>query len=415
VTPSKEKRRREIREKALSAKEKPAPLGPDVDLTQFKEGTGGAPKVEDLDTLGTQERRVFADVGIDPTRQGIAGAYVQVDQEDILLDLMLKVEGLEVLPLSQALAKHPEVEDYLWGLVHVDTDKYTAQVALHGHEGYFIRAKAGHKIVEPVQSCLLMKSPRIQQNLHNIVIVEEGAELHLITGCVTPHRLEQAIHLGISEFYLQKNAKLTFVMVHSWSQATEVRPRTGVLLEEGAHYISNYVILSPVRSLQSFPTCTLQGANAKADLYSVVYGVEDSVVDVGGRLILEGPDAQGQVISRTVAKDHSDVMVRGELIGRHSDTRAHLSCNGLLLSPTARIRAVPQLSAETSGTALSHEATVGKVEAEQLNYLMSRGLTEEEATNLIVRGFMTLRVPGLPPSLQASIDKAIDVTMQKGM
>jgi Fe-S cluster assembly scaffold protein SufB len=412
---SNDKRRREIREKALGAKEKPAPLGPDVDLTQFKEDTGGAAKVEDLDNLGAQERRVFANVGIDPTRRGIAGAYVQVDQEDILLDLMLKVEGLEVLPLSQALARHPEVQDYLWQLVPVDTDKYTAQVALHGHEGYFIRAKAGYKIVEPVQSCLLMKSPRIQQNLHNIVIVEEGAELHLITGCVAPHRLEQAIHLGISEFYLQRNAKLTFVMVHNWSEATEVRPRTGVLLEEGAHYISNYVILSPVRSLQSFPTCTLRGANAKADLYSVVYGLQQSIVDVGGRLILEAPGAQGQVISRTVAKDHSDVMARGELIGRHGDTRAHLSCNGLLLSPTARIRAVPQLFAETSGTALSHEATVGKVEAEQLNYLMSRGLTEEEATNLIVRGFMTLRVPGLPPSLQSSIDKAIDITMQKGM
>jgi len=408
-------RKRKIREKAMKAKDKPAALGPDVDLDRFEEGDSTPPKVDKLEKLRIEERRLLSEIGVDPTRKGTAGAYVQIDQEDILLDLMLQVEGLEILPLTQALSRDPSLEELLWNLVPVDTDKYTSQVALHGHEGYFIRAKAGAKITEPVQSCLLMKTPRIQQNVHNLIIVEENAELHLITGCATPKELERAIHLGISEFYLHKNAKLTFTMIHRWSEATEVRPRSAVLLQEGAHYISNYVVLSSVHSLQSYPTVTLQGKDAKADLYSVVYGQGKSQIDIGGRLILNGPGTQGQVISRTVARDHSQVIARGELIGRHTDSRAHLACDGLLLSPTAQIKAIPELRAETTGTALSHEATVGKVEAEQLNYLMSRGLTEKEATDLIVRGFVTLRPPGLPPMLQSAIDKAVELTIKSGM
>jgi len=412
----KDKERTKLREKALAAKDKPAALGPDIDLARYKAGDEDEPKVEvgRLDRLGEEERKLLSEVGVDPEQAKAAGAYVQVDQQDILLDLMLGVEGLEVLTLSQAMERYSWVEDLLWHLVPVNADKYTAQVALHGHEGYFIRAKAGARIVNPVQACLLMKTPRIQQNVHNLIIVEEGAELHLITGCATPQRLERALHLGVSEFYLRKNAKLTFTMIHRWSPATEVRPRSAVLLEDGASFISNYVILSPVSSLQSYPTVTLQGARSKAELYSVVYATKNSQVDIGGRLILEGPGSQGQVVSRSVALDRARVTARGELVGRHPDSRAHLKCDGLLLSPTAQIKAVPMLRAETTGTSLSHEATVGKVEAEQLNYLMSRGLTEEEATTLIVRGFMTLRAPDLPPILQEAIDKAVELTLQGG-
>lgn len=411
---AKKESRKELRERALKAKEKPATLGPDVNLKQYDKGKATEAKISGIEDLGVEEQKLLTEVGLSPS-SGTAGTYIQVDQEDILLDLMLQTEGLEILTLSQALKKYPVYEEMLWQLVPVDADKYTAQVALHGHEGYFIRAEAGHKIVEPVLSCLLMKTPRIQQNVHNLIIVEEDAELHLITGCATPRQLEQALHLGISEFYLQKNAKLTFTMIHRWAPATQVRPRSATRLEDGAQYISNYIVLSPVRSLQSFPTIYLQGTHSKAELYSVIYGLEDSHVDIGGRLILEGAGSQGQVVSRTVAQDHSFIVTRGDLIGRHPDTRAHLTCDGLLLSRFASIQAVPSLKAETTGTALTHEATVGKVEAEQLNYLMSRGLTEEEATNLIVRGFMTLYVPGLPPVLQNAINHAIELTLESGM
>jgi len=110
-----------------------------------------------------------------------------------------------------------------------------------------------------------------------------------------------------------------------------------------------------------------------------------------------------------------EIIARGDLVGLSSQTKARLECDGLLISDSAVIRAVPMLVARAEGAELSHEATVGKVGAEQLNYLMSRGLDEEEATSLIIRGFVKLKVPGLPPALQSSIDDAIKMSLEGGM
>lgn len=204
-------------------------------------------------------------------------------------------------------------------------------------------------------------------------------------------------------------------MVHKWNDQTDVRPRSATIVEQNGQYISSYAILSSIRSIQTFPRVHLLGRGARANLYSVIHGSKSSQYDVGGLLSLEHRRTGGRVVSKTIAHDRADVIARGDLVGLASDTRARLECDGLLLSDTASIRAVPMLHARAEGTELSHEATVGKVGAEQLNYLMSRGLDEDEATSLIVSGFMKLKVPGLPPALQASIDDAIRLSLLGGM
>ncbi|MHA1862467.1 MAG: SufB/SufD family protein, partial [Candidatus Thorarchaeota archaeon] len=272
-------------------------------------------------------------------------------------------------------------------------------------------AKAGAKIAMPVQSCLIMKKNQTVQNVHNIIIAEEGSELHIITGCATPSNVEQSLHLGVSEFYVKKNAQLSFTMVHRWSEKTDVRPRSAAIVDEYATFISSYALLSPLRSIQTFPKVRLVGPGAKSDLYSIVYGSKDSRYDIGGLLSLEAPRTSGKVISRSIATDSSEIIARGDLVGLAGQTKARLECDGLLISDSAVIRAVPMLVARAEGAELSHEATVGKVGAEQLNYLMSRGLDEEEATSLIIRGFVKLKVPGLPPALQSSIDDAIRMSL----
>jgi Fe-S cluster assembly scaffold protein SufB len=146
-----------------------------------------------------------------------------------------------------------------------------------------------------------------------------------------------------------------------------------------------------------------------------VYGSQNSFYDIGGKIHLEAPQSSGILVSRAIAADQSHVVTRGEIIGKTPKTRGHLRCDGLLLSETARISAIPQLEAQTKDAALSHEATVGKIEAEQLNYLMARGLSEEEAQSLIVQGFLTLETPELPPIIQQSVDKAIHLTLSKGI
>ncbi|MDH4212372.1 MAG: SufD family Fe-S cluster assembly protein [Candidatus Odinarchaeota archaeon] len=403
------------KKRARSAREKTAPYGDDINLEEYEYSTSHPSDLESLDNISKQDRTLVREVGFDPSQKRVSGSFMQFDNESILADVLIQQEGLEVMPTDLALKKYEWLHDYLWNAVQVDTDKYTARSELENYSGYFIRATAGSRIEMPVQSCLLMKKNQSVQNVHNIIIAEEGSELHIITGCATPANVEKSLHLGISEFYVKKKARLTFTMVHRWSEKIDVRPRSATIVEENGTFISSYAILSPLKSIQTFPKVRLVGPGAKTDLYSVVYGSKSSKYDVGGLLSLEAPKSNGKVISRSIATDECEIIARGDLIGLSGETRGRLECDGLLVSNTAVIRAVPMLAARAEGSELSHEATVGKVGAEQLSYLMSRGLNEDEATSLIIRGFVKLKVPDLPPALQKSIDDAIKMSMEGGM
>ncbi|MHA1238931.1 MAG: SufB/SufD family protein [Candidatus Odinarchaeia archaeon] len=400
----------DLKEKALKAKDKKPQIGDDVSLENFST-QDTYETLSDIGELKSDEKQLLKDVGLNLEKS--PGAYVQVDQSKVFYTS--RYENVEVLPTAEAIEKYKWLKEYWWKAVPVDLDKFTANVELEPFNGYFIRSKPNTKTTTPVQSCLMLKTFRSKQNIHNVIIAEENSEIHVITGCAAPTKLETALHLGITEFYVKKNAKLTFTMIHKWSSGTVVKPRAVAILEEGAVFINNYIILSPVKEIQTFPTVYLKGEGAKAELYSVIYGSGASKYDVGGRIVVEAKNTRGKVVSRAVATDETKIYARGHLVGKSPDTRAHLECNGLLLSDKAEIHAVPQLSALVSGTELSHEATVGKIEAEQLIYLMSRGLTEEQANDLIVRGFMTVRIPELPDALEKSIDQAIKLTKFKAL
>ncbi|NHI83968.1 MAG: SufD family Fe-S cluster assembly protein [Candidatus Thorarchaeota archaeon] len=404
----------DLRKRAIKAKEKKAEYGADLDLEEYSYSSAPG-QIESLDEISESDRDLVKDVGFNPSQDGVSGSFLQFDNEGIFADVLLKQEGLEILPITEALSKYDWLQDYLWNAVSVDTDKYTARSEITDYNGYFIRAKAGACIQMPVQSCLVMKRNQSVQNVHNIVIAEEGSELHIITGCATPSGVEQSLHLGISEFYVKKKARMTFTMVHRWSEMMDVRPRSATVVEEGGTHISSYAILSPVKSIQTYPEVHLVGMNAKADHYSVVYGSQSSSYDIGSLLFLEAPRTHGKVVSRSIATDASEVITRGDLVGLSGETKARLECDGLLISNEASIRAIPMLHAKAEGAELSHEATVGKVGADQLTYLMSRGLNEEEAASLIIRGFVKLKVPDLPPALQSSIDEAIKMSLEGGM
>ncbi|MBD3408024.1 MAG: SufD family Fe-S cluster assembly protein [Candidatus Lokiarchaeota archaeon] len=403
----------EQKEKAKSAIDRKAKYGSDIDLDGFQYG-GSAQSIKS-DQISKEDRDLVAEVGFDPDQKDVSGSFAQFDNESILADVLMTQEGLEVLPISEALERYDWLSEYLWNAVSVDTDKYTARSELEEYDGYFIRALPGKKIQMPVQTCLVMKKKQFAQNVHNILIAEEGSELHIVTGCATPSSVERSLHLGVSEFYVKKDARMTFTMVHKWNEAVDVRPRSAAIVEENGVFVSSYAVLSPIKSIQSYPKVRLIGRNARAELYSVVYGTKDSVYDIGGSLVLEANGTSGKVISRTIATENSEIIARGDLQGRVEGVKARLECNGLLLSDTAKIVAVPILDASAEGVELSHEATVGKVGADQLNYLMSRGLEEDEATSLIVQGFIQLQAPDLPPALQNTIDEAIKMTLEQGL
>ncbi len=396
------------KDKARAAAAKPAALGEDIDLGIYASSAEEQPYQADPSKLPAKARERMLEAGIildDPGQR--AGTFIQMDNAPV--HSSVRQEGVEVMAVSQALEKYDWLSDYWWQAVAVDTDKYTANIELNQHNGYFIRALPGYKTIYPVQACLYLAKARLAQNVHNIIIAEENSELHIITGCTTASNEEAGLHLGVSEFYIKKGAKVTFTMIHSWNPEVAVRPRTGVMIEENGLFLSNYVLTKPVRSLQMYPTARCVGENAVVRFNSILVAAPGSSLDVGSRAILDAKGAKTEIISRAITTGGS-IVARGYIEGNAPDVKGHLECRGLILMGEGIIHAIPELKGTLAGIDLSHEAAVGKIAEEEVEYLMARGLTRSEATATIVRGFLKVDIEGLPPLLSAELQRAIEAS-----
>lgn len=401
--------REEIVSRAQKAIKKRASFGEDIGFQEYQDDGDPHDYLARLQDLSQEEKMDMLKVGVDIKEKERAGTFVQKDHS--VIHTSVHQEGLEVLSITEALARYPWLEDYYWRAVAVDTDKYTARAELHREHGYFIRALPGVKVIYPVQACLYITQDGLIQDVHNIIIAEEGSELHIITGCTTSKHTGSGMHIGVSEFYIKKNAKLSFTMVHSWAENVAVRPRTGTIVEEGGVFLSNYICMHPVRSLQMYPTAYLAGRESLARFHSILLGQPDSHLDIGSRVVLRGEKSRAEIVARSITKG-GYVINRGHLVGEVPDVRGHLECRGLMLAPHGVIYAIPELEARVEGVDLSHEAAVGKIAEEEIEYLMARGLTEEEAAATIVRGFLNVKIMGLPPELEEEVRRAIELSQE---
>lgn len=395
--------------RAQKALEKHAVYGDDIDFNKFQDEGEPHEYLSHLKDLSIEEQRDMLLAGVDVSEKERAGTFIQEDHSVIHTSVLQ--EGLEVLNISEALEKYDWLDEYYWRAVAVDADKYTARTELHGKNGYFIRALPGVKSTYPIQSCLYIGQEGLLQSVHNIIIAEEGSDLHLITGCTTGHGVGSGMHIGVSEIYVKKNAKLSFTMVHSWADDVVVRPRTTTLVEDGGVFLSNYICLKPVRSIQMYPTAYLVGRDSVARYHSILVGQPNSNLDVGSRVVLQGENSRAEIIARSLTRGGA-ITNRGHLVGKVAGVKGHLECRGLMLSGEGLIYAVPELEARVDGVDLSHEAAVGKIAEEEIEYLMARGLTEEEATATIVRGFLNVKIMGLPPDLEREVQRAIEQSEQ---
>jgi Fe-S cluster assembly scaffold protein SufB len=174
-----------------------------------------------------------------------------------------------------------------------------------------------------------------------------------------------------------------------------------VIIEEGGSLSNNYICMRPVKTLQMFPTATLAGKGAVASFNTVIYASMGNI-DFGSHVILNAPETSAESISRVVSVG-GEVIARGKMTGMVPGARAHLECVGLLLSEKGRIDSIPELDGRSNDLDMSHEAAVGRISEEELEYLMARGLTSEQATSVIVRGFLDVEIKGLPEELRQEI------------
>jgi hypothetical protein len=366
--------------------------------------------VDDLNRIHESDAEQFLNVGVDTQETIRSGSFIQKDKS--VIHCKTCQPGVEVMGISQAVARHEWLQNYLWKNISPDKDEYTRRVREIPHEGYFIRSLPGAIIREPVQACLYIARENFSQHVHNLVIAEENSELHIITGCATAPHLVSGLHVGVSEFYVKKNARLIFTMIHDWGEQVNVRPRTVTHVEEGGVIISNYVSLKPVGSLQMFPTTYLAGRGAVGRFNSILVAAAGTHMDVGSRIVLEAPETRAEIISRAITTGGT-IIARGDLIGKAPGIKAHLECKGLILN-NGVMQAIPELTGHVPGVEMSHEAAVGKIDKREIEYLMARGLDEEAAVSTIVRGFLNVNIQGLPPALKERLDRAIAET-QKDM
>jgi Fe-S cluster assembly scaffold protein SufB len=383
----------------------------DINIENYNLDATDHAYVEKLSQIESTDAKQFLDVGIDIDENARIGTFIQKDKS--VIHCKTRQAGVEVMSISQAREKHPWLSDYMWKNISPDTDKFILQAKKNSHEGYFIHALDGVKAKDPIQSCLYLAEEGFSQNVHNVVVAEQESELHIITGCATAPHLKSGLHIGVSEFYVKKGAKLTFTMIHDWGEKINVRPRTVIRVEEGGTIISNYISLKPVGSLQMFPTTHLNGKGAVARFNSILVAGPGSFLDVGSRVVLNAPDTRAEIISRGISSGGS-IIARGELVGKVSGIKAHLECNGLILND-GLMQAIPELIGYVPGVEMSHEAAVGKIDQREIEYLMARGLDEEEAISTIVRGFLNVDIEGLPADLKKKLDETISETQKEMM
>lgn len=382
-----------------------------VDLNRYDSRADAHAYLDDLSQLPAADARKLLDVGVSTGDGDRAGTFLQMDRS--VVHCKTTQPGVEILGITEAAARYDWLEGYLWQHIQPDQDAYTAHSRKLPHEGYFIRAEAGAKLAHPVQSCLYIAKQGFAQNVHNVVIAEPGSDLHIITGCATAPHLTAGLHIGISEFYVKKGARLTFTMIHDWGEKVDVRPRSVTVVEEGGVLVSNYISLRPLGTLQMFPTTYLRGPGAVGRFNSILVASRGSHLDVGSRIVLEAPETRAEIISRAITYG-GDIIARGDLVGKAAGIKAHLECKGLILND-GLMQAIPELTGHVPGVEMSHEAAVGKIDRGEIEYLMSRGLDEEAAVSTIVRGFLNVDIEGLPPQLQAKLDQAIADTQNDMM
>jgi hypothetical protein len=392
-----------LRDRAESAKSRSSEFGPDIDLNAFSCDAEAHKKIPKLDDLPDEIKSRAASAGMNMAEERRAGSFFQTDHSPVFSSSYQN--GIEVMNITEALEKYDWLSEYSWNTLHVDADKYTAAAELREHQGYFLRALPGVKCDVPVQACLYMSRNHLAQHVHNIIIAEPGSELNIITGCAVGRHVNNGLHIGASEFYVKKDARITFTMIHNWAEDISVRPRSTVVVEENGVFMNNYICMKPVRTLQMYPTTYCVGENATARYYNILLAHEGSAFDIGSRVFLQAPGSRAEIITRAITEGGS-IIARGHLVGEVQGIKAHLECRGLILSEHGTIHAIPELEAKTNDLDMSHEAAIGKIAAEEIQYLMARGLSSEEATSIIIRGFLDIKIRELPESLEKEIKNA---------
>ncbi|WP_026380942.1 SufD family Fe-S cluster assembly protein [Afifella pfennigii] len=354
--------------------------------------------------LSEEEKSLLARVGYQG-EESRAGTCVLVDQS--VRCASVGDPGVEIMPLREALIQYDWVQDLMFGLVDPGESDHIKQAAedVHDPVGHFVRVKAGAKVRLPVQTFSLIETPQGRQFLHNITVIEEDAEVDLISGAAVPSGVHSGHHISIEECYLREGAVCRSVSIEEWGADMQVHSYARTDLARGAHSISNQILMTPLKHHFSQSRATL-AEDAVCNDRTVIFAPAGSNRTMESETLLKGKGARSESLTRMVTAG-GNVVNRALIVGEAPGTKGYLGCDGLKLTDEGEILSMPGVLAKTADAQLSHEASVGMISEEKMAYLMSTGMDEDAARDLIVQGFLNLKEQELPPTVRMALEKMI--------
>ncbi|PID84387.1 Fe-S cluster assembly protein SufB [Candidatus Gracilibacteria bacterium] len=380
----------------------------------------GASDTKNWDEVPEKIKDTFDRLGIpEAERTMLAGVGAQYDSDVVYHNIKKEVEDQGVIfeDMSTALIKYEDIiKKYFMKLVPPSDHKFAA---LHGavwSGGTFLYIPKGVKLSEPLQAYFRMNLRAGGQFEHTLIILEDDAEAAYIEGCSAPKWNTTSLHAGCVEIFVGKNAKMRYSSVENWSIDTynlnTKRAKTeegGVIEWIGGNLGSGVTML--------YPCSLLVGDNSKALHFGVAFANKDQETDTGAKVIHIGKNTKSEIVSKSLSKGGGIATYRGLLDIKKSATESvsQIDCDGLILDQESRSDTIPDIRVAGSDALVAHEATVGKINEDTLFYLMSRGMSEDDAKAMIVRGFVSPLVKELPLEYAAEMNVLIGMEMEGGI
>jgi len=279
--------------------------------------------------------------------------------------------------------------------------------------GTFIYVPKGVKVDLPLQAYFRMNAQKGGQFEHTLIIVDEGAELHYIEGCSSPRYSENSLHAGCVEIFVLEGAKMTYSSIENWSKNVyNLNTKRAIVQKDGHMKWLNGNVGSAITML--YPCSVLVGEGASSDSVGIAFAGKGQHHDTGSKVFHAAPNTSSTIDAKSISKDGGIATYRGliHVAPTAQNCNAFMRCNGLILDKTSRSDAIPVLQIKNSEVNVAHEATVGRIGDEEIFYLMSRGLSENEAVKMIVSGFVGPLTKALPLEYAVELNKLIELEME---
>ena len=415
---------REFRLKALEVyNSKPmTDWGPDLsdldmnDIVHYLE-PDSAPMNENWDDVPSYIRDTFDRLGIpEAEKQSLAGVGAQYDSEVVYHSVHKELEeqGVIYTDIETAIVKYGDMlKEYFMTLITVNDHKFAA---LHGavwSGGSFIYVPKGVKVKMPLQSYFRLNAPEAGQFEHTLIIVDEGADLHFIEGCSAPKYQKNALHAGAVELFVRKGARLRYSTIENWSRNMyNLNTKRALVEEDGVIEWVSGSFGSRVSML--YPMSILKGDRSRCEFTGVTFAAAGQYLDTGCKIIHQGKNTSSTVHSKSISKNGGTAFYRGllKVLPEATGTRSTVECESLMLDNESASDTIPIIDINNDSVDIGHEAKIGRISDEAIFYLMSRGIREDEAKAMIVRGFVEPISKELPLEYAVELNKLIELELE---